>query len=205
MGGALKKLADERPGTCIWFNHHTRKEAATDVVDTASGTNGIAGSADTIGVLVRERGEQAGTLSVVGRDLDEDVTIRLLSHNWRLDGATLGDAANAHERAISQGKLGDRSNAVLEYLGVHGEITTEIAANVLLTTSSDASRVLDRHRAAGRIIKTGRGKWALVPTGVFGMSGALGGLESPKAPDTPGDTRARGIDWQSAWATADKM
>jgi len=189
IGGAFKKITDSRPGTGIIVNQHTRKEAAADFLDSVSGTQGNAGAFDTILVLERKRGEDTGVLHVTGRDVDEDDYALAGFPHWRLNGATLADAALAAQREADTRNLGDRSSEALAYLDEHGEITTEIAANLLHTTSSDASRILDRLRAGGKIIKTGRGKWSTVPTGVFGMSGALGGLESSR--HSRGYARAR--------------
>jgi hypothetical protein len=68
--GQLKALADE-------FNvpflvvHHLRKEAATDPLESVSGTAGLTGSADTILVLKREPKDSLGLLYVRGRDVPE--------------------------------------------------------------------------------------------------------------------------------------
>jgi biotin operon repressor len=68
--GQLKALADE-------FNvpflvvHHLRKEAATDPLESVSGTAGLTGSADTVLVLKREPKDSFGLLYVRGRDVPE--------------------------------------------------------------------------------------------------------------------------------------
>jgi RecA-family ATPase len=56
---------------CFVVVHHTRKQSADDFMDTVSGTNGIAGSADATLVLARSRNAADGTLSVTGRDIEE--------------------------------------------------------------------------------------------------------------------------------------
>ena len=62
--------------------HHVRKQAADDFLATVSGTNGIAGAADTILVLERPRGEADGVLHVTGRDVEES------DHAMSFDQAT---------------------------------------------------------------------------------------------------------------------
>lgn len=62
----LQMLAG-RMGIGINLVHHTRKAEAEDVLDTVSGTTGLAGSADTILVLTQT------LLAGRGRDLEEDI------------------------------------------------------------------------------------------------------------------------------------
>ena len=66
----LKNLAD-RYGVALLVIHHLRKMESTDPVDAISGTLGLAGAADAILVLKRERRQHDATIFVTGRDLDE--------------------------------------------------------------------------------------------------------------------------------------
>ncbi|MGL4553964.1 MAG: AAA family ATPase [Gemmataceae bacterium] len=66
----LKRLADERQAAVACL-HHTSKTPRADPVDEVSGTLGIAGCADTILVLKRDRQGQDLTLFMTGRDVDE--------------------------------------------------------------------------------------------------------------------------------------
>ncbi len=68
--GALKRLADKY-GVAILVVHHTRKAASEDFLDAVSGTNGLAGSADAVAVLRRNRGKADAELHVTGRDVEE--------------------------------------------------------------------------------------------------------------------------------------
>lgn len=65
-----KRLAD-RYGIALVLVHHVRKAAGDDFLSEVSGTNGIAGAADTVMVLKRARGQADATLHVTGRDVDE--------------------------------------------------------------------------------------------------------------------------------------
>ncbi len=67
----LKAVATEFPGVALLMNHHDRKALSADFVDSVSGTNGIAGGADTVLVLTRPREDSAGLLQVTGRDVTE--------------------------------------------------------------------------------------------------------------------------------------
>ena len=59
----LKALADSWPGMGLVALHHDRKALSEDFVDAVSGTNGIAGAADTIIVINRRRTEEEGRLA----------------------------------------------------------------------------------------------------------------------------------------------
>jgi RecA-family ATPase len=85
----LKRIADGRCITLLLI-HHCRKAAAEDFLDLVSGTNGIAGSADTIWVLQRARGTTDAVLSITGRDIEErELALRYdLDVGWTI----LGDA-----------------------------------------------------------------------------------------------------------------
>jgi hypothetical protein len=69
---SLHNLAARYPGVAILVAHHTRKEQSDDFVESASGTYGLAGAADTVIELRRPRGGQRGTLSITGRDVEEN-------------------------------------------------------------------------------------------------------------------------------------
>ena len=69
--GYLKRIADVT-GCCVLLVHHTRKLPDDDYMNVISGTNGIAGSADTLMVLQKEkRSGRKATLSCTGRDIEE--------------------------------------------------------------------------------------------------------------------------------------
>jgi hypothetical protein len=68
--GRLKKLADQYAVPFVLV-HHVRKMASEDFLAEVSGTNGIAGAADSTIVLKRARGQADGVLFVTGRDVDE--------------------------------------------------------------------------------------------------------------------------------------
>ena len=64
----IKRLSD-KCGVCVLLVHHTRKQAADDVFDTISGTNGLLGAADGAFVLQKKkRTDYSATLDACGRD-----------------------------------------------------------------------------------------------------------------------------------------
>jgi hypothetical protein len=157
--GDLKQLCDAELGASIVVNHHDRKASADDFVDFVSGTNGLAGGADTVLVLSRDRGEHAGLLRVTGRDVAEGAYALTLVPGtwWRLDGANLEEASRAANASRTAAGLGDRSAAIIAHIGQHpeGVRADEIAAALDMQTSAvrvylqrlhDSQRIERQHR-----------------------------------------------------------
>jgi hypothetical protein len=160
----LKQLADDEPGSAIGVNHHDRKASSDDFVDHVSGTNGLAGGADTILVLSRDRNEQAGLLRVTGRDVPEgEYALTFTGAQWQLDGADLAAAAAAASTARVTAGLGDRSAAIIAYIGEHPEgVHAEDIALELVIESNAARAYLGRLLDAGRIQRPRRGLYTPV-------------------------------------------
>ncbi len=174
LGGQVKSLAAAEPGASVWVNHHVRKQAATDFLDTVSGTAGVAGSADTVAVLARKRGEYTGRLHITGRDVEED-TYQLAGFPfWELEGGDLSTAAIAARAAAERDNLGERSAQILDLLAGHEQQTTGQVAQELGISSDQASVYLRRLADSGKIRKDGRGIWKpFVPP--VGSVGSVGG------------------------------
>ena len=66
----LHALANQR-AVAIVVVHHTRKAVADDWLDSISGTTGITGTADSLVVVKRERGQADAFLFGTGRDLPD--------------------------------------------------------------------------------------------------------------------------------------
>jgi hypothetical protein len=166
VGGVLKRLADDQPGSALVTNHHDRKAQSEDFVDRVSGTNGLAGSADTIVVLARERHSPTGLISVTGRDVAEgeySVTFDGPRGLWTLDGGGLAAAAGrAAQRRASQG-LGELSGDIVEMVAAANEVTTKAVTEAF---GDDARRYLSRLVDGGRLVRVKRGVYALPPTPV---------------------------------------
>lgn len=166
VGSALKRLCDERPGACLLVNHHDRKAEAADFVDSVSGTHGLAGAADTVVILSRERHEKAGLVMVTGRDVPEgEYAVKFSDAGaWTLDGRTLADAAaTATQRRVTAG-IGDRSADILSFVGDHeGGVR---AAEVEKAFGADARRYLARLTDSGRLTRPSRGLYVLPKTPV---------------------------------------
>jgi hypothetical protein len=72
-------------------------------LDKVSGTQGVAGGADTVLILSRKRGEPDGLLQVTGRDVDDIELAVLLERpsGWQFDGGGLLESAAI---AVSRGE-----------------------------------------------------------------------------------------------------
>ena len=84
---AVKRIADEL-NIAILLVHHTRKMSDSDVINEISGTNGIAGSADALMILKKEkRSERTAVLSCTGRDIEDreaELTLDRETCVWRV-------------------------------------------------------------------------------------------------------------------------
>ena len=95
IGTQLKDTIDAAPGASLLVVHHTRKAESSDFVDSVSGSQGIAGSADFLLVLSRKRHSDEALLSVTGRDIVEaEYALTVTDGVWQLDGTSLAEAAN---------------------------------------------------------------------------------------------------------------
>ena len=179
IGSALKQVTDEDSGRSLIVNHHDRKAAADDFIDSVSGTHGLAGSADTTVVLVRGRNVREGLLRVTGRDVAEgEYAVTFVDNcSWRLDGSTLAEAAKGGTGRRAAAGLGDRSTDIIGLMGSRPDesVTPKEVVEKLAIDEKIASNYLNRLATKGRIDKVGRGRYVLPYTS--GESGGSGGNE----------------------------
>jgi len=191
LTGALKSVADDRPGMALLALHHDRKAESADFVDGVSGTNGIAGAADSVLMLTRSRIETTGLLSVTGRDMVEaEYAVAITDGRWRLTGDGLEAAAAAAETARATDNLADRSAEIVRYVVGHPEgVRAAEVASALRTDADTAGRYLRRLAESKRIAKAERGLYVPV-SGVSGVSAA----DSTEADTSDGpDTGCEGM------------
>ena len=157
---ALKRRADERPGLTIAVNHHTRKALADDFIDSVSGTNGLAGAADTIIVVTRARGRADGILRVTGRDVIEaDYAVSFRYPCWMLDGADFAEARANVRRRAEVGTLGGRSAEIIAFIRQHpGGVQNKQVRDKF---GADADQYLKRLCESGRLARPRRGLYVV--------------------------------------------
>lgn len=164
MLSALKSTTDRVPGSSLLIVHHTRKHDGGDFLDAVSGTQGIAGAADTVLVLRRERHDNRATLQVTSRDAAEGEYSLTLSDSgaWELDGKDLAEASRAAESVRATAGLGEKSSEVIETVGRYPEGIKVSDLRVLLPNVKNLDEYLSRAVESERIQKLGRGLYAPV-------------------------------------------
>lgn len=176
VGAAIKARADAYPGLAVVVVHHSRKGASDDFVEASSGTFGMAGAADTVAILQRDRLSPDAILSVTGRDIIESEygLCRVDSGSWHLAGESLAaarTAASEIRQAATLDRQGDRTREAVTFVNARPATTPrDVAAHLGIDTKT-ASNMLARAVDRGLIDKAGRGQY--VPLGV-----PAGGSES---------------------------
>lgn len=162
--GSLKEIIDQHLDASLLIIHHTNKGEKDDFLDNVSGTQGIAGAADTVIVLKRERGTTRATMQVTSRDVQEaEYSIRFTeSCKWILDGSSVEEAKAAAARARATTNLGETSIEILEALKHYPDgITPAELKLVLPQHAENLNRYLSRLEATERIYKPRRGIYTL--------------------------------------------
>lgn len=185
--GALKSVVDRVPGSSLIAIHHTRKADTADFLEAVSGTNGIAGAADTIMVLRRDREESSAILNVTSRDAREGSYGLTLddSGRWSLLGTTLAEAAEAAGTSQQTAGLGDRMAELVAYVnGQRGGVRAEEVAAALHMTKDDAGRYLRRAFESSRLDRPKPGLYMPVRS-VRSVRFEFDGPDTSDTPDTP--------------------
>ncbi|WP_290703790.1 MULTISPECIES: AAA family ATPase [Gordonia] len=164
VGSQLKAIVDSIPGACLLVVHHTNKSESGDFVDAVSGTQGIAGSADSILVLRRPRKSNEATLAITGRDVTER-EIALLTDNgkWELDGFTIESAEQVVETRKEKGHQGDQSLEILGYAKQHPIVTPKLVAAHFKIDPKTAGTYLGRLVDREHLFRIAYGKYSHQP------------------------------------------
>jgi hypothetical protein len=165
IASRLKEICDNRPGMSLTGLHHDRKAAAEDFVESVSGTNGLAGAADTIIVISRPRNESQGLLKVTGRDVAEaEYAVTTKDGNWLLMGGNLEDAASVAATIRATANLGDRSAEILRFVNKHprGVRAGDVAKALGDIDAQKAGTYLGRLHNSGKVRKLERGLYTPV-------------------------------------------
>lgn len=162
--GGLQRRVLEAEGSLLIL-HHDRKSGSGDFVESVSGTNGIAGSADTIITINRPRVSADAVLSVTSRDaMEGEYAVRFDDGRWVLEGDDLEQAAQAVVQARVHARNGDRMNDVLDFVTKHpqGVQPFEVSEALGDISPNAAAQCLIRLFKAGSITKLKRGVYAPV-------------------------------------------
>ncbi len=180
VAGRLKLICDARPGMALAVLHHDRKASSEDFVDGVSGTNGIAGAADTIMVITRARNESQGLLKITGRDVVEaEYAAEVTDGSWTLMGNDLAAAASTAITLRATANLSDRSGEVLRFVAKHPEgVRAGDVAKSVNMPAKEAGVYLGRLFDAGRLLRPSRGLYT--PVGSVGSVG----MDQSDSPDS---------------------
>lgn len=134
--GRIKRIADHY-GVAVLLVHHVRKATDTDFLQEVSGTNGIAGAADATIVLKRARNQADATLSITGRDVEENehaMTYDPDTGTWTLlDGPatdhTMSDTRTTIARALRE-HHGLTPKALADLTGLSRNLTKKTCARM---------------------------------------------------------------------------
>ncbi len=145
----IKKIAD-------WFNvpflliHHLKKAMQDDWLNELSGSQGIAGAADTIFSLKRARTDYHGILHRTGRDVEEtDFNMELDGFNWILMDE------------IDNTSTSEWKKAIIDYLKYRESVTPMDLSVALNIDTQTAQQQLHRLARDGIIKRIRRGVYSL--------------------------------------------
>ena len=145
----IKKIADVY-GVPILIIHHLKKGMEGDWLSEISGSQGIAGAADTIFSLKRERNSTLATLHRTGRDVEEkDFIMKLDGFGWILQ-----DEAEAFT-------LPEWKRQILDYLKNNPSVTPMQLSEAYRLKLNTAQSNLIRLVKEGVIRKIGFGTYGL--------------------------------------------
>lgn len=166
FGSQLKDAIDGITGGCMLVVHHTRKQESSDFVNLVSGTQGLAGAADFVAVLTRNRHETKGLLAITGRDVNEEryAIDSGSGMGWQLVGGGLAEAARAAVSVAASGRLGDQAKEALRFVNGRPDGTRpKDIAEHLGITQDDAGKTLRRLHESDHIDKLARGRFGPLP------------------------------------------
>lgn len=167
-GQMLKGFISDYDGAGLLVVHHTRKMGSSDWMDSTSGTNGVNGSADFTVSLSAPREGTEGTLNVTGRDAPSgSYAVNFTEGRWVIAGDSLDRAADMARARTASAGVGDVATQIITVIAEAGEPLgpTVVASRIPGLSAQAAGTYLGRLAESGRLVKTGRGRYALPSTG----------------------------------------
>ena len=146
----IKKLADKYDVAILIIHHLKKAKENEDWLNEFSGSQGIAGAADTLFSLKRSRTQAVGILHRTGRDVEEkDFAMTLDGFGWVLQG-------DAELFTMPEWK-----RQILDFLKEHDSVTPMELAQAYNLNIETAKSNLRRMAADGKIQKIGRALFAM--------------------------------------------
>ncbi|GAA3472882.1 AAA family ATPase [Nonomuraea roseola] len=186
--GYAKRLADTF-GVAVVLVHHVRKMGSDDFLEQVSGTNGLAGAADSTLVLKRARGTADGVLHITGRDVEEAehaLSFQADTGTWHL----LAGPPEDHQ-------LGETRAAIARYLRSNPNSPPRDIAEAISLSRDTVKRTCARMATDGQVCVDAAGRYRLPGTD---PTGSVPGV--PAVPEPPlTSTNAPDFRGQSALPT----
>lgn len=149
----LKKLADNY-GVTILLIHHLRKMEAADPLDAINGTTGLAGGVDGAMILTRTRGQADAVLYVVGRDIEQDVSLAIKFDSVTAQWIAMGDA--------KQYMMSEERKRVIDAIRTAAKPLTPLEVSKITGDKHENLKVLmPKMVENGELDKVGYGKYNL--------------------------------------------
>ena len=146
----IKKLADEFDVAILIIHHLKKAKENDDWINEFSGSQGIAGSADSLFSLKRQRTDNHAILHRTGRDVEEkDFALRLDGFGWFLEG-------DAELFTMPEWKRN-----IINYIKEHDTCTPMDLAVGLTLNINTIKTQLTRLLKDGILDKTGRGTYKI--------------------------------------------
>jgi AAA domain/IclR helix-turn-helix domain len=195
----LQRLALEHGAAILLVDHHSKPKGTNpDPVDDVLGSTAKGATADIVMGLYRKRGEQAATLRVVGRDLDDDHNLALKWDPrwccWHL----LGDAAEGSTDTLD-------AKILASFAALGGEATTTQVAQHLGKDKGNISRAIAALVEQGKLErgqKRGKEQFYRLPGTVNQEAGPHDGRRpADDALDLHWDAGRRAWQWEGGTTT----
>jgi len=149
---AIKHFADEYQIAVILIHHTKKCNTSNDIFHSPLGSVGIIGAADTIIILNRKRGTDAGTLHLTGRDVQEmEKAIKFDSNICRW-----GVIGNAFEVQVSESR-----QEIINLIEDVGPMNPRAIADALGKNRETIRNLCWKMANDGKIIKVGRGLYSI--------------------------------------------
>ena len=152
------KVIADHYGVPFVIVHHTRKREATDFLDEVSGTQGVAGAADSVLVLKRLRGRADAILHVTGREVEEDdYALRFAADigTWQMSDVP-----------VEEVMLGDTRAKILGYVREHVSATPKQIADGVKLEHATVRQTARRMADDGQLDTDGHGRYLMPVTAV---------------------------------------
>jgi len=145
---AVKSVSDKYDVATLIIHHTKKAKDEDDWLNEISGTQGLAGAADTLLFLKRGRCQNIGILRITGRDVEEcELAMTLDGMGWRLEGNAEDFNRTNEERAV------------IKHLKEAGMQTPKEIADALSLNSSTTRMRLMRMKNRGLIMEYGGKYW----------------------------------------------